>query len=206
MKDFMTYDEIHLSAFLQVSSPVRPINEGNRRNQGREDDVHIEDAIYIGAVGARFAKKEQMDWKCIINTPEQNIPQKGYGPVEDRQPHLNDVFAKFYGKPHFSCFDSALPPFDKDVYKKRMRITIDTFLEEAKARGREAGKRVYLFVVGIGLGCWMKEPAIQTKVYLEAWKEALTELESSNIDVVEFEFIDNEIDLKSTPSIEVLFK
>ena len=35
IEDYMTYDEIKLSAFLQVSSFVQPINSGSRRNLGK---------------------------------------------------------------------------------------------------------------------------------------------------------------------------
>jgi hypothetical protein len=49
----MSYDEIKLSAFLQVSSPVLPINAGSRMNKGIRDESHVKEAIYVGAVGAR---------------------------------------------------------------------------------------------------------------------------------------------------------
>ena len=35
IEDYMTYDEIKLAAFLQVSSFVQPINSGSRRNLGK---------------------------------------------------------------------------------------------------------------------------------------------------------------------------
>lgn len=49
----MSYDEIKLAAFLQVSSPVLPINAGSRTNKGIIDSNHVQEAIYVGAVGAR---------------------------------------------------------------------------------------------------------------------------------------------------------
>ena len=46
---------------------------GSRDNIGREDKNHLEEeAIYIGAVGARFEKEGRMEWQEIVITPEQN--------------------------------------------------------------------------------------------------------------------------------------
>jgi len=58
----MSYDELKLSAFLQVSSPILPINKGSRDNKGLADDIHVLEAIYVGAVGARY------DWIDSIKT------------------------------------------------------------------------------------------------------------------------------------------
>ena len=35
IQDYMTYDEIKMAAFLQISSPVSPINSGSRQNGAR---------------------------------------------------------------------------------------------------------------------------------------------------------------------------
>lgn len=68
IQDYMTYDEIKLAAFLQVSSPVQPINSGSRDNIGREGHgwPHVKEAIYVGAVGARFEQPGYMEWQEIV--------------------------------------------------------------------------------------------------------------------------------------------
>lgn len=68
IQDYMTYDEIKLAAFLQVSSPVQPINSGSRDNIGRigHGHPHVKDAVYVGAVGARFELPGFMEWQEIV--------------------------------------------------------------------------------------------------------------------------------------------
>ena len=41
IEDYMTYDEIKLAALLQVSSFVRPINNGSRFNRGMDNEFSI---------------------------------------------------------------------------------------------------------------------------------------------------------------------
>ena len=40
IEDYMTYDEVKLAALLQVSSFVRPINNGSRFNRGMHMNSH----------------------------------------------------------------------------------------------------------------------------------------------------------------------
>lgn len=41
-----------------------------------------------------------------------------------------------------------------EVYKRRIKTSAETFLIEANKRGEEWGKKVHVFVVGLGLGVW----------------------------------------------------
>ena len=68
IEDYMTYDEIKLAALLQVSSPVLPINSGNRFNDGMAGNglPHVKEAVYVGVVGARFEKKGCMEYQDVL--------------------------------------------------------------------------------------------------------------------------------------------
>ena len=68
IKDYMTYDEIKLAALMQVSCYVKPINSGNRFNDGMagNDPPHVKEAVYLGVVGARFEKKGCMEYQDIL--------------------------------------------------------------------------------------------------------------------------------------------
>jgi len=48
--------------------------------------------------------------------------------------------------------------FDIDKFKKRMKISIQSFLFDAKERGKAATKKVFCHVVGLGLGVWQVCP------------------------------------------------
>ena len=44
--------------------------------------------------------------------------------------------------------------FNTRVCKERTRVTAETFLMEANHRAKEAGKKAYVHLVGLGLGVW----------------------------------------------------
>ena len=82
--DYISYDEMELSAFLGCSVQTYLINNCNKLNEGEIDTRkvagkdYVESGYYIGMVGPRFEREDLMDWKYIIVTPEQNIKENGY--------------------------------------------------------------------------------------------------------------------------------
>jgi len=182
IEDYMTYDEIKLAALLQVSSPVLPINSGNRFNDGMagNDPPHVKEAVYVGVVGARFEKKDCMEYQDVLL--EETEPEKN---------SVKNVFANFYGLEAFPTrcdknLDYLLAEkkvldigskilFNADVYKKRIRCSAETFLIEANHRGKKIGKRVHVLIVGLGLGVW-KITHLQVAEYLEAFEEVISDL------------------------------
>lgn len=190
LPEYMSYDEIKLAALLQVSSPVCPINRGSRDNKGKRDSDHVKDAVYVAAVGARFTKKGKMEFQEIAITSTQNTPQNGYGKNRVK-PNLNDVFAKFYSLEYFPSFDeSGGKDFNGPVYSKRIKTSIETFLIEANSRGSSQGRKVYVHVVGLGLGVWMYKPDVQNELYLTAFENVLNEVRLPNISDIDFSWID----------------
>jgi hypothetical protein len=83
LRDYISYDEMQLSALISMSVPTDFINSGSRGNRGlREGDGnhrHIPQGIYVGSVGARFEKKGRMEWEHMVVTPDQNTAENGYG-------------------------------------------------------------------------------------------------------------------------------
>ena len=56
--------------------------QGDRYNQGNYAGItsdHSRRGVYVGCIGARFERLEQMEWKHMIISKEQNIEEKGYG-------------------------------------------------------------------------------------------------------------------------------
>lgn len=111
---------------------------------------------------------------------------------------LNRIFRDFFTPP--TSHDSQqLPPskkinvssnFDVDMYKNRMRITVDILLKEANARAQEASQSAYVVIVGLGLGVWKVESE-QDRFYVECFTAALEELgdELKSIDSLDFSWI-----------------
>ena len=102
LADYLSYDELIISALCGISSPTHFINNGDRRNCGRinEDDFGKEadkmypmQGIYMGLVGARFEKSGYMEYALMAVTNEQNKKQNGYGNpkiIEDNDNNNND--------------------------------------------------------------------------------------------------------------------
>ncbi|XP_065363956.1 uncharacterized protein LOC135957192 [Calliphora vicina] len=94
LTNVLSYDEIKISALLSVSSKTEFINDGNRYNKGlRElDSSKIEQqGLVVGMIGARFERKEVMEFQDITITRNQNTLENGYGGSLDK-PKQNPGF------------------------------------------------------------------------------------------------------------------
>ncbi|XP_052755405.1 uncharacterized protein LOC113509425 isoform X2 [Galleria mellonella] len=80
LADYLSYDELKLSALVSISGPTAYINDGTRRNSGvvKEDNIET-DAIIIGIIGPRFQRPGRVDCEDILITEEQNREENGYG-------------------------------------------------------------------------------------------------------------------------------
>lgn len=69
LNEFLSYDEIKLSAFLSVSSYSEFLNSGSRTNVGynERDKTKIElHGIIIGMIGARFEREGAMEYQVSL--------------------------------------------------------------------------------------------------------------------------------------------
>merc|ERR1711963_90807 len=129
-KDYMSYDEVKLSVFLQMSSPVAPINSGNRHNRGVPNQgsiQHDSEAVYVGAVGARFEKPGFMEHEDFVldRTKSKNT--------------TGQLFQQFYqlatqDKPDEFLKLKSGRDFNVQFYKYRMGLSAETYLLEANSR------------------------------------------------------------------------
>ena len=183
---YMTYDEIKLSAFLQVSSPIYPINTGSRTNMAvPKNGTPLEKAVYVGVVGARFEKENVMEWQEMVISKTQNVDALGYGSKENCKKTILEPFRIFYGCDYFpsysqcenglfsNCIENVGNNyFNHEVYIRRIQISAETFLIEAERRGVIENCPVHLHVVGLGLGCW-EYFNDQTKHFLKGFEFGL---------------------------------
>jgi len=184
-ENYMTYEELKLSAKVQLSTETLLINDGGRFNEGVRgvQGSFLEEAVYIGAVGARFEKRNVMEHHDMV-TKEKDSPSS------------EPVGKKF---------------FNVEKYKERMRITFETFLIEANARGVAAkNKQVYCHVVGLGLGVWqLRGYQKQTEHFLAAFKDSLDRLSSNNqinnIGVIDFSYIDEKFSFEDVKFVKIKF-
>jgi hypothetical protein len=176
LDEYLSYDEIMLSSLIAVAGPTYFINNGNRYNQGipAPDDTFEERGIIIGLVGARFERQDRMD--SIYTCPPVQMPSQ--------HPHLTALLVDFFGGR-----DPTHPTFDTNIYKQRMRITIETLLLEANDRAAQSNKTAFVHVVGLGLGVWQIN-ASQPQWYIEVFTAVFLELSLPHVSTVAFSWID----------------
>ncbi|XP_018016156.1 uncharacterized protein LOC108672910 isoform X1 [Hyalella azteca] len=209
--NYLSYDEMKVSALLSMSSWSCFINNGRRKNYGALDarGTFEEEGVIVGQVGARLKRERVMEYADCVVTSSQNRPELGYG--NTKSPHINYVWGKFWGgplptyrdanavlqmQPHehqSSPFEYAAfggnSIFNITVYKKRIAITAEILLCEANSRAQACGKKAYVHVVGLGLGVWRAFEE-QDELFIEAWGDALRNLNRlTHIAYVDFSYI-----------------
>ena len=208
LSDLMSYDEVALSALLGVAVPTHFVNAGERHNVARRAPAGSFEprGVYVGLVGARYERPEQMEWRTTIVTAQQNTAARGYGPEADPAlpaTRLTRAWARALGLPHLPSHAEAAQDssgrfvrisrgreasyLDAAAYKARMRLSVEPFLLDAEARAAEAGKRAYLHLVGLGLGVWatpVKDE--QTALLVEAYAEVLAAHELPHLADLDF--------------------
>lgn len=184
LRDYLSYDEMKLSALLAVSSRSFFVNDGSRHNKGvpGAPGTFAESGVIVGMVGARLKRKGVMEWQDCLVTPEQNTEAKGYG-GRAAPSQLQALWARMWGQALPTWKDAGAQAegffrvsknmfLNVGVYKARMRLTAEVLLAEAGARAAAEGLKAYVHVVGLGLGVW-RASKDQDAMFVDAWGEAL---------------------------------
>lgn len=221
--NYMSYEEIELAVFVNMSMFTPFINDGSRRNCGNRGVCESE-GIYIAQVGARFEERFYMEWKHIIIDPEQNTKENGYGKDNSTQKgKYLQHWANFYGVDYFPLYDECTAPsgieddryisipgnlcflFDTLLFKKRIEVNAFVFLTEANNRARLLGKKAFCHIVGLGLGVWNIHPE-QERLSIEVYIDLLNRHEDkfTHIHTLYFAWMD-EIKYENTTNIEIKY-
>lgn len=209
LQDYLSYDEMEISALVGVSVPTLFINDGDRFNRGKvaAEGTFEPEGVYVGLVGTRF-ENEFMESKYMLIDAYQNTLAKGYG-VNNHTNRYLEMWKKFYGEP-FPTFDETEAAMksakDKDdakenrflkmgatylhksIFRTRVRVVLEPFLLDAQARGQLQNKQVYVIVVGLGLGAWGRRPKEQADEILRAVASILQENDVSRISDINFSY------------------
>lgn len=132
MCDYISYDEMQISALVSMSTPTVFMNTGRRDNMAEYNSAREPYGIYVGSVGARFEVEELMEWVHILVTRTQNTTENGYGGIreesDDIKTRLLKVWWKFYN------------PTTQDNFATANAITFPTFQEVELMRDRNPVK------------------------------------------------------------------
>jgi hypothetical protein len=204
LKDYLSYDEMAVSALIGMSSPTYFINNGARDNSGSKGAAgsYENEGIYVGLVGARFEKPGYMEWRHIIVTPEQNqnTEKNDYGFTECKKGILA-LWSQLYGE-KFPTFNEAKQDtsgrfvllkdglyFDTTIYKKRIQFVAKPFLVDANTRAAKQNKKAYVHVVGLGLGAWQLDRR-QIEWTLDSYADILRNNDLSSVSTIDFSWFD----------------
>ena len=206
LSEFITYDEMLISALIGVSCPTRFINSGSRDNRSRLglEGSYETSGVICGMVGARFERYSRMESIFCFVDPDSTSKNAWapYGPIPENggeRWELQRMWADFYGVPYFPTYEEARQSpdfirvgmsgngyFNCKLYKERMRISIDTFLLEANRRGAEEKRKVLGFVFFFfflfqyfSFSCLGKVVAVLTGLGLGMWMKTKAKTKSN---------------------------
>lgn len=179
LKDYLSYDEMMLSALLGVSGSSYFVNSGDRNNCAvpGPSGTFEERGVIIGLVGARFERDDHMESTYIL--PPVAKPRM--------HPDLLRIWHEFFGISPTAPDTS----FNALAYQARIRLTAEMLLFEANRRAGIAGKKAYVYIVGLGLGVWQRTPD-QARLYVEVFAQAIREhgARLTELKTLEFAWID----------------
>lgn len=179
LKDYLSYDEMMLSALLGVSGSSYFVNSGDRYNCAvpGPSGTFEERGVIIGLVGARFERDDRMESTYIL--PPVARPRM--------HPDLLRIWHEFFG------ISPTAPgtTFNVLAYQARIRLTAEMLLFEANRRAKIAGKKAYVYIVGLGLGVWQRN-ADQARLYVPVFAQAIREhgARLTELRTLEFAWID----------------
>lgn len=230
IKYYISYDEMCISALIGLCSPTFCINDGNRYNARKLQPQEIRALYcgLVGArferpgfmewqhmVITKEQNTEENGYGTSVDIPsllDDNYDNKLENSTKNK---LLNVWARFYGIEYFPTYQEAKKSnahiklvdsqqneayFNQDVYIKRLRMSIDPFLQNANTYGVINNKNIYVHVAGLGTGVWasigsfnpvLSQEAIPTRVtginqmlyclQMKAYVQSITE----NIDLLE---------------------
>lgn len=208
LSSYLSYDEMQVAALLGISVPTFFINDGSRENRavpGPLDSFEVE-GVLVDQVGCRFERPGVMEWRHMVVTREQNIAESGYGPREQRNASLQDLFASLYGMPYFPTYDEVeearrrpggterWPVVDPGflnvaAFRARYRLQANAFLSECSERGMEwrNGTGAYCHVgESVELEPWWTIDRRQVLWMLLSFEDVLKSRDLPGVRIVDF--------------------
>lgn len=108
LEDYLSYDEMQVSALILVAVPTLFINNGKRNSEclPGEPGSFQESGVLVACVGARIVKEGRMEAEHMLITPQCDAA-RGYGSQQGVGGGRLSFWARFYGVEHFPSYEEA---------------------------------------------------------------------------------------------------
>lgn len=212
LTDCLSYDEMEILALIGISIPTHFINDGNYLNQGLLDlsSNYEKEGLCLGLVGPSLEREGFMEYQSIMVSWIQNRPEKGYGPLPEREEDDNAItgkmrlFTEFYKIDYFPTYEeiqklnseevTEIDFFEcdegfirKDIYQERMKILIEIFLSKANEQAGKTRQKAYAQPCGWGF-CKQLKYDIQHQWFIEVFFEVIRKNTYPHVADIDFSF------------------
>ena len=229
LANYLSYDEMKISALIGLSSSTIFINNGSRNNCSKcdKEGTYETHGVIIGLVGCRFERRTVMEFHDMLVDKKFSLPVNGFGSKETATAVgapiqlvlLNEMWANFYGIPNLATYDEAYDDpnylevpspnafFNTAAYLARMTVTAETLISEADLRAKVAGKKAFVNVVGLGLGVWALAPIkdVMTALFVKAFSDAFRNNSFDHVSVVNFSYVGQPKNISFPSHVDVRF-
>ena len=191
---YLRYSEMLFSSLLQVSSPTRFINIGDRNNRGILDKTgkFIDRGQIVAVVGPRFEIPDLMDSQFMHLLPKLTIETPYEGSIERilydyyfsnglqyySYQDASKLDKKIFDSRYIKAKDGGL--LDTIVYGKRLRLSMRPFILDANQVAKKAGKSAFVYISSWGLGVWSISPQ-QKEYFVKEFFSVTSELEGAGL-------------------------
>jgi hypothetical protein len=174
LKEYISYQEMSLSAMLSVEVPTFFINDGGRHNNGIPKSQYPIEGVYVASVGARFEVPDAMERRYLTVQPNlEKFPSvvNGKSSRDDTLPSIDALWHTFYntnvcpilmggtGSKYFfkgEVRDDAHALRSKSLLT-RLWMVMYPFVHRCVEIANTKHKNVRCIPVGIGSGEWNKD-------------------------------------------------
>lgn len=153
MTDYLTYEEMELSALINVSTPTHFINSGDRMNMGKygPPTQYPMQGVFIAAVGPRFEVPGRMEFRHMALLSSQQ--PSGVLPTDP----ISKMWLEYYNirlAPHVTEYEGTDIKLHIPTYKARLAKSILPILLHGNRLARFSNRHATIRLVGFGLGAW----------------------------------------------------
>lgn len=219
LQEYISYDEMTLSALVNMSTPTYFVSDGSLRNAFEEPrSPYILQGILCGLIGARLEKNGFMEHRFVFPRDKNNLTFDDVHLADGFW--INNVYSKAFPEGKIPTLDNIKnnPDLYRDIYvnginvvylKKRLSLSVIPFIEEAANRGFEKTQKIIASVPSIGAGVW--RGIVDTKTILNLIVTTVLEYLDNNFDIEKLSYleamflpvVDNDLYSKYSPQKQI---